>query len=313
MKFNIKTLILIWFFLICLSITINLNSLISETTKSSKIETPNNADAPVVRGLVINDLNTNLSWNKLELENEWCSGDGTINNPYIIDSILIRRESNGDNYGIDIHNSRAFFIIKNCDIGSDSDTGLFLWNVSNGIIFYNQAEGVDRPIAMSNCSNVNISSNVFKMSYSFAIDLDNCKCISINNNTFTDGKWHGISLFQCTNCFITENYVEIEQHGGVYLSNSHYNIIYKNVIHYDKTGMEIFESTYNNITYNYLDGNGECFDERFDSMYNIFEHNTCLAEELVIPGYDWIIILSVILIFQSLIIINLWIKKYETI
>lgn len=313
MKFNIKTLFLLLFFLICLSLVVSLNFLISEPIKSSKIETPNNADAPVIRGLVINDLDANLSWHKLELENDWCSGNGTMNNPYVIDNIVIRRESDGDDYGIFIHNSRTFFIIKNCDIGSDSHTGLFLWNVSNGIISYNQADGVDRPIAMENCTKVNISSNIFKFSYSFAIDLDYCNFITINNNTFTHGKWHGITLFQCTNCFITENYVEIEQHGGVILSSSHYNIIYKNIIHYDNTGMEIFGSTYNNITYNYLDGNGECFDERFDSMYNIFEHNTCSAEELFIPGYDWFIILSVILIISSLIITNIWIKKYKTI
>ena len=309
MKYNIKTLILLWFFLFCLLLTVTLNSLISEPIKSSKIEIPNNADAPVVRGLVINELDVNLSWNKLELENDWCSGNGTMNNPYVIDNILIRRESNGDDYGIYIHNSRAFFIIKNCDIGHDSQTGLYLWNVSNGIICYNQGEGVDRPFALSNCSSVNISSNNLKSYYSYAVDLDNCKQITIYNNTFTDGTWHGITLYQCTNCFITENYVEIEQHGGVILTNSHYNIIYKNVIHFGDIGMQISGSTYNNITYNYLNGNGQCFVEEFDSMYNIYEHNTCSAKGGNIPGYDWFLILIVILIVQFLIITNLRIKK----
>jgi parallel beta-helix repeat protein len=313
MKFIKKISLICCFFLICLLLTVSFNSLIPKPIKPSRIETPNNADAPVVRGLVINDLDANLSWNKLELENDWCSGNGTMNNPYVIDNIMIRRESNGDDYGIYIHNSLAFFIIKNCDVGHDSHTGLFLWNVSNGIISYNQGDGVDKPIALANCSNVNISSNIFKMSYNFAIDIDNCKKITIYNNTFTDGTWHGISLYQCTNCFITENHIEVEQHGCVILSDSHYNIIHKNVIHYDKVGMQIFGSTYNNITYNYLDGNGECFDERFDSMNNIFEHNTCLAEELFIPGYDWFIILSVILIIQSLIVTNLRIKKRKII
>lgn len=60
------------------------------------------------------------------------SGDGTEKNPYIIENWDIK--PGGDRHGVEIRDTYAYFIIRNCAIHHSSMHGVFLCDAKNGII-----------------------------------------------------------------------------------------------------------------------------------------------------------------------------------
>ncbi|MHA1278600.1 MAG: NosD domain-containing protein [Candidatus Helarchaeota archaeon] len=64
------------------------------------------------------------------------SGDGTPSNPYILENLVIDGNSKSDNC-IDIQNTNAHFIIRNCVLTS-GDIGIYCENVNNGQFQNNQ-------------------------------------------------------------------------------------------------------------------------------------------------------------------------------
>ncbi len=89
--------------------------------------------------IFIDDADTLYNWNKMALENDWCTGSGTWGDPYIIENVTI--DSKGTGNCIEIRNSDVPFIIRNCTLVDTSedptDTGIRLWNTDNGKITNN--------------------------------------------------------------------------------------------------------------------------------------------------------------------------------
>ena len=79
--------------------------------------------------IYIDDLNPSYNWAYTESNYDWCSGSGTLNNPYIIENVTINGQGSGT--GIRILNSEKYFKIKNCTI-FNSTTGILLSSVING-------------------------------------------------------------------------------------------------------------------------------------------------------------------------------------
>jgi parallel beta-helix repeat protein len=75
-----------------------------------------------------------------------CTGVGTLNNPYIIENMVIDAQNLGS--GIEIRNSNAHFIIRNCTIFNSSMGSYPDWNA--GIKLVNTNNGI---ITNNNCSN----------------------------------------------------------------------------------------------------------------------------------------------------------------
>jgi len=65
-------------------------------------------------------------------ENGVCSGEGTIDDPYIIEGWRI--DAGFDDYGIRIHGTTRAFIIRNVEISGAAKAGIYLSYVKNGTI-----------------------------------------------------------------------------------------------------------------------------------------------------------------------------------
>ena len=129
----------------------------------------------------------------------WCRGDGTWNNPYIIENISIDAASSPTEAGIRISDSHnVYFIIRNCTILNEPSTsggGIWLDSANNGTIFNNTLENNYRGISLTASENNTIQKSIISDSYGAGIILAaGCTYNNITENSITSGHYQGIYL-----------------------------------------------------------------------------------------------------------------------
>ena len=139
----------------------------------------------------IDNANANYSWDKWKSEYAWCSGSGTVDNPYVIENLYINCKGNGG--GIYILNSNVSFIIRNCWVnytGPDElDDGVLVCESMNGII----------------------KDNLFTYTHVGVWVEFSCSLITVSNNFIlgdhtTAGKSIGLHLgYMCKNVMYNDN------------------------------------------------------------------------------------------------------------
>lgn len=165
---------------------------------------------------------------------DWCYGQGTWKEPYVIENVTINCGGTGS--GIFIQNSNDYyFIIKNCTIfnaGSTSiDAGIKFVNASNGMIYnntcsYNQNHGI---LLYTDCNNNTILENIANYNFDGGIYLEStCEENFIINNTINNNAV-GIMLTNtvagiCHHNEILNNSAK-ENGVGIWLSQSNYNTV----------------------------------------------------------------------------------------
>jgi parallel beta-helix repeat protein len=188
-------------------------------------------------------------------------GDGSENNPYLIDNYLIIANPPIIEYCIYISNTDIFFIIQNCEL-KDSDTGgtltgsLILSNVSNchvldNTIIQNNHIGIN----LYNSSHVIVENNSAEASYS-AIWLRKSEYICVQNNTFQNsggglGAGGGIKLEESSNNTIINNYIQGNNGLGIEIySLSNCNLVTRNIVANNKNGISTTLLSFDNLIYN---------------------------------------------------------------
>ncbi|MEW5936877.1 MAG: right-handed parallel beta-helix repeat-containing protein, partial [Candidatus Thermoplasmatota archaeon] len=126
-------------------------------------------------------INSNAEFASKAASEGW-SGDGTTNNPYIIENYEISAVASD---GIYIWNTNVYFIIRNSLIkdGSDLYTGILLRNASHGTI--------------DNCTSFNNDIGIFLYTH--------CDYCTLTNNNASNNHMNGIYLWDCNNSIITNN------------------------------------------------------------------------------------------------------------
>ncbi len=116
-----------------------------------------------VSPISIDDNDPSKNWSYTASQYDWCSGSGNWTDPYVIENITI----NGQGLGscIEIINSSAYFIIKNCttyNSGTDTyDAGIYLDKTDNGIILDNNCSNYNRyGFLLAYSSNNTLSGNI---------------------------------------------------------------------------------------------------------------------------------------------------------
>jgi len=149
--------------------------------------------------ILIDDLDPSRDWAYTESNFDWCSGTGTLGDPYVIENVTIDGQYSGS--CIEIRNSNAHFIIRNCTLYHswfvsffDPDAGIKLDQVSNGIIVNN-----------------NVSFNVFN-----GISLFYSDYITISGNILNNN-YKGLLVAWSDNNDITDNIFEDNIEYGIYL------------------------------------------------------------------------------------------------
>jgi len=162
------------------------------------------------------------------IDDEELSGEGTNVSPYIIEN-FIKNASTA--HGIEIRNTNAFLIIRNCTVeggSSSSYSGICLnnttnVNISNNYLNYN-LYGI-----YLNCSSNNTLSGNYANNNEYGIYL---KALYINNNNTLSGNnannnEFGIYLYHSSNNTLSGNNANNNEY-GIYLGDSRYNIISEN-------------------------------------------------------------------------------------
>ncbi|MHA1471604.1 MAG: right-handed parallel beta-helix repeat-containing protein, partial [Promethearchaeota archaeon] len=187
--------------------------------------------------IFIDDSDPNYNWSKTVSENDWCSGTGTVNDPYLIENVTIDSYYSGT--CIEIRNSHNFFKIQNCTLynsGSGSwEGGVILNNTSNGEI--------------TGCQFLN--HNII------AISVHNCVNATIIKNSIENCA-RGITFLDSNSSLLAENLFFSISQTGVTLFRSYENTIKNNIIRNLLDGIGnyllLIDSTNNSIKGNIIGG-----------------------------------------------------------
>lgn len=235
------------------------------------------------------DNNTDL--NETAQSEGW-PGDGSENNPYIIEGYEIDGEGCG--YSIYIGNTTDHFVIRNCYLHNASgnsdwpyftESGVRLYKTTNGSLLNNNISNNYNGISTSEChdnkisnntvsfndnhgiyidpfgdSNDIISGNFVSHNGGYGIYLDRIYWSKLINNTVYDNGDHGIYLARgCRHNTLSGNIISYNNKDGINYLTGRYNRIENNTIsNNNNNGLNLWASSqYNIISRNVFDSNGE--------------------------------------------------------
>ncbi len=156
-------------------------------------------------------------------------GNGTLNNPVVIEDLMIISESGSS---LLINNVSLNFIVRNCYIEA-SHTALRLNEITadNVEIYNNTLVDAHYGINSGDCVQLNISSNIIN-SCKDGLYLYNIIDLKIWNNTVIDIGDRGIRIFNCFNITVVENICETTDSSlflnGIDVSNNNYTTLVGN-------------------------------------------------------------------------------------
>jgi parallel beta-helix repeat protein len=197
------------------------------------------------------------NWDWAESQ-EWCSGQGTLQNPYIIQGHTLGVDNLQG--GIKISNSDdVYFIIRNCEvlwngsIATGMERGIYIVNSTKGTIINNTVHGISSGIRIVECEDLNIAENiVYSAMAGIYFTLSEFCTIEGNNVYSTD---NGIFLTYSENNTVKNN-IAYSNEFGIYLTYSYYTEIFGNTMDNNNIGgIKLAYSNFNNITDNDSRGN----------------------------------------------------------
>jgi len=247
--------------LLIILLTFNLNS--GDNSDLASVKSIDNYDiklSDTYNDITIDDLPGSLTnWTWAESE-PWCTGTGTFQDPYVIESHLLNVK--GINQGIYISNSHnKYFIIRNCTFYWDGamksgfETGVKLTNTTKGQIYNNIAYGLPTGLFFVQSENLTITNNTVYNTMS-AIYLSESNSSHVYENTAYSNEI-GISLSMSFNNSIYNNIV-YSNTNGIQVSNSENNNIYENTAfnNFDN-GILLWYSDNNTVEENELNNNDD--------------------------------------------------------
>ena len=209
--------------------------------------------------ITIDDLPGNAN-NWAWAENQvWCSGSGTLLDPYIIEGHILNMSRSID--GLRIYNSHnKHFIIRNCTFKWDGVTnsilmtGITLLNTTHGRIEDNLIYHLGYGILLEDCENINVTGNIL-YDHTYGIKLEDSDFNNIIGNTASNnslGTTLGIYLYFSDNNTVSGNIANNNDH-GIYLEESNGNIVSVNIENGNsQNGIYLYFCDYNNITENII-------------------------------------------------------------
>ncbi|MCJ7648184.1 MAG: right-handed parallel beta-helix repeat-containing protein [Candidatus Lokiarchaeota archaeon] len=220
---------------------INPSDFTSSHTQFNTDNTPKSSGYWTMGPLHIDDNGGgDYTWGQAE-SNDWCSGDGSLLTPYLLENITI--DACGSESGILIEDSNGkYFTIRNCTVMNSgtnlmANAGIKLLTSSNGTVVEN------------NCLN-NVKSGIMLAygNYNF-----------ITNNYIYNSSGVGIRIYQSDHNEVLDNNItggDITTEGIMIDTTSEFNVILENDISNQGTGIRIANTaTHNTIVNNWLMNN----------------------------------------------------------
>jgi len=236
----------------------------------------------------------------------WCTGLGTLNNPYIIENLIIN--GGGSEYCISIRNSDIFFRIENCTFTNTGpgfeDASIKLINTSYGVVIDNNCSSNETcGIYLKYCNNNTISENIVNDNVEVGITLMFSNNNELLGNTVLRNNVGIILSFESNNNTILGNMCNDGVAALTYFSiasgitveyDCNYNLISGNIAKNNSMGIKINGNCNNNT----IEGN--TFNENLlrgiwiiNSNFNFIIENTInkngIGIDLKISNYTQII------------------------
>ena len=223
----------------------------------------------------------NWSW---AVNQPWCTNKSGI---YHIENLTIN--GNNNTSCIEIHNSNASFIIKNCTLYNSSfgttpyiDAGIRIVNTSNGLIVNNNCSlNNGAGILLTNFSNNNVVlNNILNDNYAGIVvwgGNGECNNNDLYNNSLDYHAYAGIAVISslytnvsmnravnssmgiivqgCNYSLIYDNNVSLNILRGITISYSNFNTAINNIAFNNTYGIMVEYASFNNITGNILENN----------------------------------------------------------
>ncbi len=241
MKFKKKTRILIVLGLFFVGLSIfNNNNRINNSAVVAEVDLreDDNANLTNPKGSAfwtVDYIHIDGNWSDT-LKEDWCNGDGSWGNPYVIENVIIDASSSPTENGIFINNSKNdYFIINNCTVTKAGigtwESGIKLENTNNGSLTNNNcSNNVRMGILLYNDSDNNtISGNTANNNYN-GIFLQNSENNIISGNTANNNDWSGISLLGDSDNNTISGNTANNNYNGIFLQDSDNNIISGNTV-----------------------------------------------------------------------------------
>ncbi|MHA1912645.1 MAG: NosD domain-containing protein [Candidatus Kariarchaeaceae archaeon] len=210
------------------------------------------------------------------------SGTGIVSDPFIIENWIINVPN--DYHGIYIHDTTAFFVIRNCYIDAGTggspnyDSAIFVNNTAEATVCIedNVLLNSNYGIHLKNSDDNLIENNLFEENTKGLV-VYNSDNTSIYVNEFISNSEDGIRVTYSDNSMIVGNYLT-DSHTGIKLDNSHYSYVGGNNISlmYSK-GIDLFEADGNSFTYNWITGSNYGIFVDFSANSNVFHHNNFIG------------------------------------
>ncbi len=178
----------------------------------------------------LNSIHVDNNWSATAVL-DWCSGDGSWSNPYVIENVTIDASSSPTGSGIYINNSKSdYFIIRNVTVynaGSDFfyDAGIKLNNSNNGtLINNNSSNNGGNGFLIYNSENNTMSGNYVNYN-KFGIFFSESNNNTFSGNSANYNSYYGIYLSLSNYTTISGNKASNNnEHGIVLLSSNNDNI-----------------------------------------------------------------------------------------
>ncbi len=209
---------------------------------------------PTPHGAIAIDGDVNFSDTALL---EGWSGDGSPENPFIIDGLDI--DLGGElGHGISISNTRVNFTISNCNLtgaayqmGKGGGAGIYLKNVTNGELVNNTCFDSMFGIRLEGSHFYTVADNTCN-SNGIGISLDESRHNTVANNT-CNYNTDGIRLGASHTNIVMNNNCSSNNRFGIWISDSHSNTVSHNTCTSNTyAGIRLEDSHFNTVAYNII-------------------------------------------------------------
>ncbi|MFX1500013.1 MAG: nitrous oxide reductase family maturation protein NosD [Promethearchaeota archaeon] len=196
---------------------------------------------------------------------DWCSGSGTSEDPYLISDQTF--DGYSYTHSLSISNSRKHFIVEFSTFIDSGSAGLYLYNDTNGQVLNNVIFNNGYGIALVNVTDSVISGNEIYDNDQDGINIENVNDSVISGNEIYDNSWDGIYIYNSNYLSISNNEIYHNDDNGIDIYNSNYLSISDNdiydTIYYD--GIYLYDTNSTTISNNEIYDNGGTGIELFDN------------------------------------------------
>ena len=212
----------------------------------------------------------NWSW---AVNQPWCSGTGTLSDPYIIENVTIQNS----NLGISIRSSKKYFVIRDVTIYNVSTHGINLHMVHNGTIFDNNISFSDNNGIYLDASTFNhIKENFVSNNNDNGILLtDGSNNNTIETNTIINNLNNGISVWSFSHNNTIEANRIIDNRIGIDTADSDGIAIIENIVNSSSWGINVYEANFTKVMGNIVYNNSN------DGLYMDSIYNSIISENIV--------------------------------